>query len=97
MFVRSTNSEDHMRNTQYIEIKDLSDWEDDATVVVHVLAGSIARVRSHIPNRQSVEMPLSDALEEADRFVSQDPNKTSVAIFLGEDAVWDNRLGSLSR
>lgn len=86
-----------MHNTQYIEITDLSDWEDEATVVVHVLPGFIARVRSHIPNRQSVELPLSAALEEANRFVSQDPNKSSVAIFLGEDANWDDKLGSLSR
>lgn len=84
-----------MNRNIYEQFENLSDWEDDAIVVVHVLPGSIARVRSHIPNRQSVEMPLPAALEEANRFAAQDLTKTTVAIYLGADAVWDDRYGSL--
>lgn len=86
-----------MSDQQYIEFKNLSDWEDDTYVVVHILSDGRARVRSHYPNRQSAEQSLVEALEEAHRFVRQDPNKQRVAIYLSDGAQWDDRYGILTQ
>lgn len=84
-----------MNRFTFEKFENLSDWEDDTIVVVHVLPCLTARVRSHVPNRISDEMPLPAAIEEANRFVQQGLGLSSVAVYLGHDAVWDDRYGSL--
>ncbi|MBM7328730.1 hypothetical protein JS562_37560 [Agrobacterium sp. S2] len=84
-----------MSNTQYVEYKDRHDWQDTTVALVDVFPGDQAFVRSFIPRYVSKELSLAHALQHAKEFATIDAHIRSVAIFLEEGAVWDDRYGTL--
>lgn len=83
-----------MGTRRYIQFTNLSDWDDDSIVVVHVQQNGMARVRIRSRNETSDELPLGEALEEA-RLSLNLPILEQVAVYLEDGAVWDERYGEL--
>jgi len=75
---------------------DLSHWDDDSIVVVHVLPSGVARVRLRTDQDQAEELPLGEALEQA-RFSLNLPIREQVAVYLEDDSLWEDRYGELVR
>jgi len=86
----------NMGNRKYIQFTDLTHWDDDSIVVVHVLASGMARVRLRTEQDSAEELPLGEALEQA-RFSLNLPIREQVAVYLEMDAKWDHRYGELVR
>lgn len=73
---------------QYIHYSKLSDWQHDYTVVVQIHDRETASVRSHFSNRVSETQPVEEALDEAHRFLANDPNIKKIGVILDEGAEW---------
>ncbi len=80
---------------EYLHYTALDDWEANDVVVVHILDSEMARVRTHIPDRQSHPQPIEDAFGEAHRMLREYPYIKRVGVFLDEDATWNHSWGDL--
>jgi len=86
----------NMGARKYVQFTDLSHWDDDSIVVVHVLPSGMARVRLRTDQDQAEELPLGEALEQA-RFSLNLPIREQVAVYLEDDSLWEDRYGELVR